>query len=374
MSDREDDVMDDDYDDYDDYDERYDSHDPYDVAIIGGGPAAMAAALHLARAGRTVRVFEREVYGGAMVDIPSLENYPGYTGSGEGLAEKMHDQAEDAGAEFSSGECTRLITPISAAVSELPGDLIEDGGFRRSDRFFILRIDDDVFLALTVIVATGTTPRMIELPVGIDKPVSTCVTCDGPLYKGKRVVVLGGGDSAVSGALYLSDIAEFVDVVNRSPLKANGATVDKLAKRKNVSIHERLDPQKPSAEYKQLLRKADGVFMFLGSKPATDFINADDLLLGDSPEGSINSMMILRNKMMDRFNFPEHENFMGDIIPHVIDKNGFIHTTVDQETVVDGLFAAGDCCLGAKRQIVSAAASGTAAAKSALRYLTNAFL
>ena len=344
---------------------------PYDAIIIGGGPAALTAALYLARAGKRVRVFEREAYGGAMATIPTLENYPGFIGKGEDLAKKMREQAKNMGAEFSYGECTRLVAPISMEIADLPDELVEDNDIERNDEYFSVKVDDEIHLAATVIIATGTKPRTIELPVGIEKPVSTCVTCDGPLYKGKRVVVIGGGESAVSGALYLSGIAEFVDVMNRSPLKASKAAVKKLSEKKNVSIHERLNPAKPSAEYKQLLRKADGVFMFLGSVPATDFLNVDDLLLGDSPEGAINSMAILRDKMMDRFNFAENENFMGDLIPHLVDADGFIHATIEQETVIDGLFAAGDVCLGAERQVVSAAASGMVAAKSAIYYLEN---
>jgi len=133
-----------------------------DLAIIGSGPAALTAAIYAARAGLKATVFERNLIGGAVAEIPKIANFPGFTGVGKDLAEAMKTQAIDAGAKIEYGECTSIL---------------------QKERAFYLTIDDEPVIARSVILATGSEPRII--PLNTDLPISTCALCDAPLYRVK---------------------------------------------------------------------------------------------------------------------------------------------------------------------------------------------
>ncbi len=219
-----------------------------DVAIVGGGPAALAAAIYLGRAGYQVKVFERATYGGVVVQIAELANYPGYLGDGQGLIAKMQEQAVSSGAKLEYGECTTL-----SQTSE---------GWK-------LTIDEEPVEARTVLIATGSEPR--RLSITPDVPVSYCALCDGSLVKGKNIAVIGGANSALHEAIYLAKLAERVTLISHSPLKAEQALIHEVQQYSNVQILENVEPTV------EQLSQFDHVFVSIGQRPATKFLPAEIL-------------------------------------------------------------------------------------------------
>lgn len=265
-----------------------------DLAIIGSGPAALSAAIYAARAGLSVKVFEKAKIGGALTEIANIENFPGFMGPGVELAENLKKQAAQAGAEITYGECTNIKPLI---------------------------IDDEEIAARAVIVATGSEPR--PLPFKLDKPVSYCALCDGPLYKGKNIAVVGGGNSAVGESIYLADLAKSLTLISHTPIRADSCFVKKLQNKKNVEIKENLEP---TAE---LLNQFDAVFVFIGKRPASDFM----------PTSAVTPA-------------------------------GYVKAT-GNSTPIKGVFVAGDIREGSIKQAVTAAADGAAAALAAIDFLKH---
>ena len=269
-----------------------------DLAIIGAGPAALAAAIYAARAGQKVEVFEKAKIGGALTEIDYIENYPGFLGSGPELAENFKKQVELAGSKISYGACEK----ISA-----------------SDQGIELIIDDEPVSARAVLVATGSEPKPLELDT--TAPISYCALCDAPLYKGKNIAVIGGGNSAIQEALYLSEIVNRIVLYSHSGLKADAYLLDKIKERNNIEIHENAMPTKNE------LDALDGVFVFIGKRPATTFVPAE-----------------------------------------VLDEKGYIKTN-NYMTTLPGLFAAGDVRANSIKQAITAAADGANAAIEITNYL-----
>ena len=257
-----------------------------DLAIVGSGPAALSAAIYAARAGLKVQVFEKGNIGGTLPEIARIENYPGFIGGGSELAEKFKAQAIELGAEISYGECTK----------------VESGS---------LIIDDEKVEARAILIATGSAPKKLDIE-GITVPVSYCAICDGALYKGKRVAVVGGGNSAIQESAHLAEFASEVVILSRSSVKANQSSVEKLGS--NVTIKENAEINA------EVLNQFDGVFVFIGKVPATDFLPAE-----------------------------------------LLDEKGFIKTE-NYQTALPGVFAAGDVRADTIKQVVTAAADGAAAA------------
>lgn len=295
----------------------------YSTAIIGGGPAGYSAALFCARAGLSTVVLEKLSAGGQMAETGKIENYPGFEEGidGFGLGMKMEKTALKFGAE--SSYC-RVIS----------ADL-------KSDPKVIKTTAGDVF-ALTVIIATGASPRKLGIKDEeklIGKGVAYCAYCDGMMYKGKTVAVVGGGDSAAEDALYLSSICQKVYLIHRR---------DKL---------------RASESYIKSLEKHNNIELILNTEPS-EFIY-DDILTG----------IRLRNTA-DNKNFDLDCNAVFVAIgrePESIifkeqletDKYGYIKAGEDCKTNTAGVFAAGDIRTKTLRQVVTAVADGANAAKSA---------
>lgn len=296
------------------------------TAIIGGGPAALSAALYLARAGQKVAVYERGEIGGELSRIDNIENYPGYSGPGRELAVSMRQQAEAAGAKIIYGECTRVV--------------------RNKEGVFRLTIDEEVVEAQTVLVATGSEPR--KLKFDLDKPVSYCALCDGALVKGKKVAVVGGGNSALQGALYLAPIAKTVTLISHSKIKADMYLRHKFCDLVNVSVHEDLEP---TAE---LLNDFDYIFVFIGTRPATRWLR------GLTTEKIVDK----ETKLVKLEVTKKYELF---------DDKGYILTGGRKysahATEIPGLYAAGDVRSGATKQVVTAAGDGADAAIEIIDWL-----
>ena len=256
-----------------------------DLAIIGSGPAAFSAAIYVARAGFSVKIFEKAAIGGAINEIVKLENYPGFVGTGAELAQNFKSQAKKWGVEIEYEEITSL---------------------------------DDI-KARAILVATGSEPRPLDFEVNV--PVSYCALCDAPLYKGKNIAVVGGGNSAVSEAIYLAGLVGSLTLFSHSKLKAEACLVKQLSALKNVTIHENIEINAAK------LDDFAAVFVFIGKRPATSFLPKE-----------------------------------------ILDQDGYIKTK-GHATTISGLFAAGDVRSGSIKQAIVAAGDGAAAAIEIIDFL-----
>ena len=194
----------------------------YDAIIIGAGPAGLTAAIYLQRAGWRTVVLEAYVCGGQMANTPEIENYPGYSRiSGVELSTSLYNQAVEQGAriEFDGVSAVRLYEAEKTVETQ-------------SGR---------AFRARAVIVANGAKRRKLGIPGEEElagRGVSYCATCDGGFYKGKHTLVVGGGNTAVEDALYLSNLCERVHIIHRrDEFRAGRVLTDALQKRENITIH-----------------------------------------------------------------------------------------------------------------------------------------
>lgn len=295
-----------------------------DVAIIGGGVAALSAAIYLARAGKEVRVFDKGSFGGELNNIAEISNYPGFLGKGSELAETMRKQAKTAGAEVVYGECT-WVEKIDAKKGGIEG--------------FRLTIDDETQTAKKVLVATGAEPKTLDFE--IQKPVSYCAVCDGALAKGKDVAVVGGGNSAVQESLYLAGLARKVTMIVRSEVKADRALRERLDSTDNITVREHMEP------IAEVLEQFDHVFVFIGRKPATSFLEGikEETLVEHA--GLVNLEVTMERELLDAD---------GYIVTGTKRKSDY------HETEIQGLYAAGDVRSGTIKQAVVAAGDGVMAA------------
>ncbi len=302
-----------------------------DLVIIGGGPAALSAAIYAGRAGVAPTVFEAGALGGTLTQIAEIENYPGFIGTGAELAANLRRQAELAGAKLEYGTCNTV---------------------RRSAEGFELEIDGARYFARAIIAATGARPRPLEL--SLDVPVSYCALCDGSLAREKRIAVVGGGNSAFQEALYLAELVKSLTLITHSRVKADAILVERLRRYPNVEIRENLEP---TAE---LLNKFDYVFVFIGKQPATEWLqDLDQSLPGaehqaptqnSTGQGSQSIAQNLARKGL------------------LLDPAGYI-IAPENRAALAGLFAAGDVRAGALRQAVVASADGASAALATIAYL-----
>lgn len=301
----------------------------YDMIIIGGGPAGYTAALYAARAGLDTFVIERMSPGGQMALTGEIDNYPGFDEGVDGfeLGIKMQNGAQRFGVKTEYAEIVSV-------------DF--------SDKVKALRTEKDIFYAKTVVIAAGANPRRLGVPLEQEltgKGVHYCAHCDGRFYKGKTVLVIGGGNSAAADALYLSHLAAKVYVVHRrDSLRAEKIYHEPLIQAKNVEFlwnstlselisDGHITGVKISDVNSQKITDiaCEGVFVSIGRKPATDFLG-----------GSV-----------------------------ALDPMGYVIADESTRTNVKGVFAAGDIRTKALRQIVTAAADGAVAVHYAEKYLAE---
>lgn len=302
----------------------------YDTVIIGAGPAGCSAALYASRAGLDTAVIEKYSPGGQMALTGDIDNYPGFEEGVDGftLGMKMHKGAERFGITTVYGEIT-------------------DVNF--SDKIKKLTTSSGEILAKTVIVASGAKSRELGLENEknlIGRGVHYCAHCDGRFYKGKTVVVVGGGNSAAADALYLSRLAEKVYVVHRrETLRATKIYHEPLMKAENVEFLWNSTVEEFITELRVTGIKikntvtgevsevaCDGVFVSIGRDPATEFLN-----------GKLE-----------------------------LDSNGYIIADETTKTNAKGVFAAGDVRTKALRQVVTAVSDGAVAVHFAEEYLNEA--
>jgi len=300
----------------------------YDVGIIGAGPAGMTAAVYAARAGLSVAMIEAGAPGGQMVNTMEIENYTGFEKiTGPELSMKMFEHAKAAGAEYVYGD-----------VQEVK---------KGDDGTFVLDCGMKEILAKTVIVATGTKHRKLEIPGEAElagRGISWCAICDGAFYKGEEVAVIGGGNSAIEEAIYLSGLAKKVFVIHRrDSLRADRVLQERaFANDKIEFIWDSVPTSFHLADDKfagvtvknvksdeESVVKASGGFIYIGADPVTQMVAG----LGVTNE-------------------------VGNVV-------------VDHEmrTSVPGIFAAGDVVVKELRQVVTATNDGAIAAQSVFKYL-----
>ncbi len=301
----------------------------FDVAIIGAGPAGLAAAIYSARYGLKTVVFEDPSRISQLAIAPFIENYPGYEGTGLDLISKMKDQATKFGAEH---KLERVV------------DIGRDGDL------FVIKTDSGEYKAKAVIIATGGKHRELGIQGEkefVGRGVSYCAVCDGFFFRGKKVAVVGGGNTALADAIYLKDLGCDVVVIHRRDKFRADQVLQKQFFDRNIpviwdSVVERIEGKGKveriiirnvkTGETKEM--EVDGVFIAIGIQPQTEIASK----LGVE-----------------------------------MDSYGYIKVDKRQATNVDGVFAAGDCCDNPLKQVVTACGDGAVAAYSAYEYITNRF-
>lgn len=289
-----------------------------DLIVVGAGPAGLTAALYASRAGASVLVLDGGAPGGKMNLTAEIENYPGLITKGPQLAYAMYEQCLSFGAKYEYGEVTQI-------------EHYEDHQ--------VVYVGEKKYEARYVFIATGTKERHMGIPHEEEmsgRGVSYCAVCDGPFFKNKDVCVVGGGNSAIEEAIYLSDIVSRVHIiVRRDVLRADQYLVNKLQTKENIEMHYLKKPHEIIVDNQKVAGlvvedshtgelstiEAQGIFPFIGLDPITEFVKD----LG------------------------------------IVNEKGYIEVDENQETKVTGIFAGGDVTDKSLRQVVTAANDGAVA-------------
>ncbi len=298
-----------------------------DTVIIGAGPAGLTAGIYAVRAGLKVRLFEKAIPGGQAINTDWIENYPGFPEgiAGFELMDRMRKQAEFLGITIENKDVKGI---------EVKGDVKK------------VKAEKEEIETKTIIICSGSTPKKLGIEGEeklIGKGVSFCATCDGPFFRGQEVAVIGGGDSAVQEAIYLTKFAKKVHLIHRrDKLRATKLLQERAFKQEKINFIWNSVPVKilgkEAVEGLELKNLKDetisylpvkGVFVFIGLTPNTSFLN----------------------KQLKT------------------DESGFIITDSEMQTSVKGVFAAGDVRSKPLRQISTAVGDGAIAAFSAAKYI-----
>lgn len=298
-----------------------------DIIVIGGGAAGMTAALYAKRSGKTVKIFEKESFGGQIASSPKVENFPSIKEiSGLELSNNMFEQIMELGVEF---ECE---------------DVLE---IKQENDCFTVITDYNTYLAKSVIIAAGVKHRTINIQNEeelIGKGVSYCAVCDGAFYKGKNVAVIGDANTALQYTLMLSDICNKVYLCMLfDKFFADQTLVDRLKEKENIIITKEIS-------LKEFLHKEELTGLrFENTKTSEELIfNVDAcfIAIGQVPNN-------------DRY-----KNLVD------IDDKGYILST-DTTTKTPGIYVAGDCRTKQVRQLTTAVGDGAIAAMNAVNYINN---
>lgn len=301
----------------------------YDIIIIGGGPAGLTAALYARRAGKSVLVIEKGTFGGQIVWSPEVENYPGFqTVSGMEFGDKLTDQVKRSGAE--------LKQDVATVVSQGSGNF--------SVQTKIL----GTFDAKSVIFATGAAPRKLGLSNEdrlIGAGISYCAVCDGDFFRAENVAVVGGGNTALQEALYLSDICANVYLIHRREnFRADASLVSLAEKRSNIHFRRSMEITRLQGaeqlhgitvrslpDHAEEILTISGLFVAIGYAPMTELIR----------------------------------KFAS------LDDRGYVCADESTVTATPGVFVAGDCRGKNVKQLTTAVADGSCAAVAACRYIDS---
>lgn len=303
-----------------------------DTVMIGAGPSALAAAVYTTREDIDTILYEKSAIGGLAAITDMVDNYPGFPDGIEGmtLADQLQKQAERFGAKIDFGEASSIT--------------LNDDGTKT------LVIDGQDVVAKTVLIATGSDYNKLGIPGEAElygRGAHYCATCDGAFYREKRLVVVGGGNSAIQEAIFLTRFATHIDLLVRSTVKASDVLQQDLQRfvdEGKITVHLGVVPTAIVAEEGKVTHvdakkgdedarfDTDGVFIFVGLKPNTQF------LAGTTVE---------------------------------LDEQGLVKTDMHLETTMPGVFASGDVRSGATMQIASAVGEGATAALAIREYLDN---
>ncbi len=299
----------------------------YDIIIIGAGPAGMTASIYARRALKKVLVLEAVSYGGQIINTLDIENYPVESHiSGFDFSTKLYNQAVELGAEFIFEKCIKVDKNVSS---------------------FEVFTTSSKYQCKSLIIATGADNRKLGLDKEVEfigKGLSYCATCDGAFYKKRDVAVVGGGNTALEDALYLSNICNKVYLIHRrDEFRGDNSVVDKIKGKTNIDII-----------YNSNVTKIIG----------DERLNAIEIsnLDGSKKEINVSGLFVAIGKI------PENDIFK-DIIE--IDENGYILASENCHTNIDGIFVAGDNRTKMLRQLVTATSDGAIAATEAIHYLEN---
>lgn len=302
------------------------------MVIVGAGPAALTAAIYATRDGLKTLVIEKAVIGGLMATVDKVDNYPGFSDgvAGMELAQDFETQARRFGAEIDFGEVT---------------------GVERKGETIVVNADSGDVETKACLIAAGATYRKLNIPGErkyYAKGVHYCATCDGAFYRGKEIVVIGGANTAVQEAVYLTKFAKHINLLVRSYIKADDIIKkmldDKIADglitllegrspneiTGNGQLVDGVDIFNSQNEEEKKHLACDGVFIFAGTTPNTDFLKHSDIKMDDG---------------------------------------GCIEVNDKLQTSVPGVYACGDVRTGATKQIISAAGDGATAAINIRKYL-----
>lgn len=299
----------------------------YDIIIIGAGPAGMTASIYARRALKKVLVLEAVSYGGQIINTLDIENYPvEFHISGFDFSTKLYNQAVELGAEFIFEKCIKV---------------------DKNDSSFEVFTTSSKYQCKSLIIATGADNRKLGLDKEVEfigKGLSYCATCDGAFYKKRDVAVVGGGNTALEDALYLSNICNKVYLIHRrAEFRGDISVVEKIKGKNNIEII-----------YNSNVSKLIG----------DERLNSIEIsyLDGSKKDISVSGLFVAIGKI------PENENFK-DLIK--MDDNGYIIAGEDCHTNIDGIFVAGDNRTKMLRQLVTATSDGAIAATEAIHYLEN---
>lgn len=297
----------------------------YDVIVIGGGAAGLTAALYSLRAGKKVLVLESENFGGQITASPRVDNYPGLPAvSGSAFADTLLEQVLELGGEIEMEQ--------AAAVEP-------DGPFQT------VRAGRESYTGKSLILATGVRHRRLGLPgeeTLAGSGVSYCAVCDGAFFKGKKVTVAGGGDTALQSALFLSSMAEVVYLIHRrETFRAEAALTARLAG--NAKIQQ-MTPYRITA---------------LQGETELKGLTLTQTVTGEAKELAVDGLFVAVGQEPDNRAF-------ADLVQ--LDEAGYIRAGEDCRTSAPGVFAAGDCRSKDVRQLTTATADGAVAALAACAY------
>ena len=298
----------------------------YDIAIVGGGPAGMTAALYAARAGKSVVLFEGEMLGGQILPTRKIENYPALP--------------EVDGYTFADG-LTKQIMALGVAVVYASVSKIE-----KTDGDFTLLTNAESYISTAVILATGLKHRKLGLAGEeslIGRGISFCATCDGMFFRKKEVAVVGGGNTAVQDALVLAEYCSRVYLIHRrAELRAEKSLAEQMRTRENIE--------------------------FIGETVIEEFEgeeNLQSLTLRNVTTGAVQYLPVAA--LFEAIGqLPQNAAF-AELVD--LDEDGYFLTDNECKTSCPGIFAAGDACRKNVRQLTTAVADGTVAALSAVEYL-----
>jgi thioredoxin reductase (NADPH) len=302
-----------------------------DIAIVGGGPAGLTAALYASRARSKTVVFEKAMPGGQIVTTDHIENYPGFHEglSGAEVGMLMHQHAEKYGAEFRTFEEVEEIRP--------------------EDMHFIVTVDGEDIPVRTVILCTGAVPAKLGIPGEAEytgRGVSWCATCDGALYRDKTVAVIGGGDAAIEEAIFLTKFAAKVYVVHRrDELRATKCIQERCFANDRIEVL-----------WSRVVREIEG-----------DDTKVTGIVL-DSTKGE-DAISVPVDGVFEFVGVIPHSELVQDLVD--LDERGFVKIDHRGLTSLPGLYAAGDVTDYPLKQVVTAAGQGATAADDAVKHIDS---